>query len=138
MSDDNGNHYPDLEPDGLGDFKEIKRLPSMQKVAPKIRWGKDYLSGDIPKQHAFLEKFAYSMNHAADMLQTERNELLALKDKHEAQIRDLQSALCNQGTVMNHQLTRSNTQNQELGASIVKLTQGLKVANRRIKELMSS
>ena len=56
------NHYPDLDPDGLGDLKSIKRIPGMAKRAPKIAWDKKYLGWSIRERLKFAEALASSMN----------------------------------------------------------------------------
>ncbi len=118
--------YPDLEPDGLGDLKEIKRLPQMKSPAPQIRWGEEYKSWPVERRLSYAERLASSMNHAADLLQTERNKLLEVVKRQEEQLKQATEKYVEQGQVMHRELGAQDAEKQQLYAQIVELTAKVK------------
>ena len=129
------NKYPDLDPDGLGDLKEIKRISGMKKVAPKISWGKQYRSWPIEKRLDFAERLASAMNHAADVLQTERHGLIEVCAKQEEQIKEKTRQHDDLHRSMVKQLTEFNTERQKLNQIIVELDMSARETNRELKRL---
>jgi len=126
------NHYPDIQPDGLGDLKEIKRLPAMAKNQPKIAWGEEYQSWPIEKRLHYAERLAASMNNAADVMQKERNELLELCKRQEAQLKDNSVQYHELGDLMNVELAKMDAEKQLLYADLVKITKELKEAKHEL------
>jgi len=132
MSNEN---YNDADPDGLGDLKEIRRLPQMQKSAPKIRWGSEYLSWPIERRLNYAERLAYAMNHAADVLQQERNKLLVHVADLERKLEQNTHSYITQGELMHHELGMADSEKQGLYRQIVSLQSEVKEKDRRIREL---
>jgi len=130
-------HYPNYPPDTLGDgaMKKIEHLPGMQSRAPEIRWGGDFESWDDTRKLKFAMRLASSMNHAADVMQQERNKLLVLCKQQAAQIERHQDAYRAQGQLMNTELGQANVEKQELYKQIVQLQGALKEKQKRIKVL---
>lgn len=121
MSEENGTHYPDLPPDGLGDLQKIERIRNFQRMAPQIRWGDDYRSWPIEKRLRYAENLASSMNHAADLLQKERNALLKTAMHQEAQLKMAVQRYDEQGDLMRRELGRADAEKQDLYRQIVAL-----------------
>lgn len=134
---DEGTKYPDLEADGLGDLKEIRRINGIEVESkiPQIRWGRDYRSWPIEKRLRYAERLASAMNHAADVLQTDRNSLLAKNAALEAKVILLEKMVAGQGATMHHELGLQDAEKQALYKQIVQQTSDLKAARKRIQEL---
>ena len=131
------SHYPDLEaPEGpMGNLKKVVRLPQMRSQAPAIRWGEEYESWPMEKRLRYAEKLASAMNHAADVLQQERNKLIELVRRQEEQIKALVLKNESQGELVHRELRSVDKEKQELYQQIVTLKALLKKQNRRIQEL---
>lgn len=128
---DDGIDYADAEPDGLGDLKAIKRINGMKAHAPKIRWGDDYLAWPVERRLDYAERMAAAMNHAADVLQQERQSLIDLAQRQEAQIVALQREAEGTTLRLHTELQREGEEKQSLYARIVELTAEVKALSRR-------
>lgn len=98
---------------------------------PKIKWGQAYLDMSDERKINYLEKLASSMNHAASLLQDERNKLGELCEKKEQQIQKLTVALAQNNFMIQEQITKHNADKQEYLSTISK-------QNTKIKELEKS
>ena len=127
--------YPDLEPDGLGDLKSITRISGMKTSAPHIEWGGEYLGWDIKKRLSFAERLASSMNHAADILQIERNKLLEVCTAQEELIKDHVRKYVSQGELMHKELQGANAEQQKLYTTIVDIQKELKKSKQQARVL---
>jgi hypothetical protein len=130
------NKYPDLGPPegGLGELKEIKRYPGMGQ-AHRISWGKDYMAWPIEKRLDYAEKLAASMNHAADVLQQERNKLLVVVANQDAQLKSNANSYVGQGNLMHKELASADAEKQVLYQEIVQLKAQIKNLEFKIVEL---
>lgn len=136
VNDDGTNiNYLDLEPDTLGNLKSIKRLPAMKNVAPKIQWGIVYLDWPIKKRLKYAEKLAASMNHAADVLQQERNKLVKIALQQEEQLKANIKTYAKQGEIIHQELVNTDAEKQKLYQKIVILSRKVKQQAIQIKEL---
>ncbi len=126
------NHYPDIQPDGLGDLKDIQRLPAMAKNQPRIAWGVEYQAWPIEKRLHYAERLAASMNNAADVMQKERNELLELCKRQEAQLKDNSVQYHELGDLMNRELAKMDAEKQGIYVDLVKLTKEIKEAKHEL------
>lgn len=136
MTEDNDdNKYPDSPPDTLGELKEIRRLPAMSKHAPKIKWGDVYKTWSAKKQLKYAQDLASSMNHAADILQTERDELLVVCGNQNELITQLQSSYSQQSQITEHEITNQGGEQQKLFEEIVQIKRENKALKKRVKEL---
>jgi Skp family chaperone for outer membrane proteins len=135
--DDTSKDYPDLEPDGLGDLKSIKRVNGMAAAAnvPQISWGPDYMSWPLKRRLRFAERLASSMNHAADLLQKERNALLDIKAKLERQLKHSEKKYLEQGELFHSEVTRAGEREQAALRDLVETKRSLKEALARLKAL---
>lgn len=134
MSDLNGKE-PDLPPHPFGGLKRIERLASMHQHAPKIKWGSDYQSWPIEKRLNHAERLAAAMNHAADVLQSERNELLKLVAHQEAQLKQSAVKYLEQGDLIHRQLQKASDKRHEMSACITQLRTENRALKNRVKEL---
>ena len=117
MNDFIGKGFHRLDPDLI------------QDPPPKIKWGKKYLEEWSDEQKIkYLEKLACTMNHAAYLIQKERDELQAMCEKKEAQIIAMDKALRQNDILLQQEVTRMNEQRQDYNANVSKL-------NRKIREL---
>lgn len=137
MSDmSEGTQYPDVEPDGLGELKSIKRINGMLGAqAKRIAWGEEYRNAPIEERLKKAEQLAATMNNAADVLQTERNGMIEIAKQQEARIKTLQVSYDQQSELMEQTINKHNADRQIMIEDILNLTQDLKRAKRRIKEL---
>lgn len=137
MNDDKDLYYEDLDaPDGgMGDLKEIKRIKGMSKHAPPISWGEEYRGWPIEQRLEYAEKLASAMNHAASVLQDERNKLIEVVKKQEEQLKHNANAYLSQGNLMHKELGSADVEKQQLYQEIVNLKQKTRVLAKRVKEL---
>jgi chromosome segregation ATPase len=115
---------PDIISDGWSviDEKYISRRP------PKIAWGAGYKAMTDPEKIAYLEKLAYTMNHAASLVQDERNELNRLCEQKEKQLLQMSRNLQANNEMIQSEITKLNEQRQEYNSNIMAL-------NRQLREL---
>ena len=93
-------------------------------AAPQINFGKDFEDLQDKQKVVYLKKFSSSMNHAADLIQTERNEAVQKLILQDQQLRnaDLNLAQIKASLVKN--ITDSNAEKQNLLAEIAELKRG--------------
>ncbi len=110
--------------------KGFKRLPVklINPNPPKIQWGKDYQNWNKASKIRYLEKLAATMNHAADLIQTERNKLMELLVQKEKQVEVMKKGLDQNNEMIQGQITDSNAKVQEASRKIILL-------NRKVREL---
>jgi len=101
---------------------EVVELP------PKVKWGEEFLAWDDGHKIQYLTKFAEAMNHAADVMQTERDKLGKLAEKKEEQLMQMQAMMDANNRMLQSEVTKMNEYKQECNANIAKL-------NARIREL---
>lgn len=132
-------HYPNFDPDTMGDTEvsKLERLPGMKDFAPKIRWGDEYKSWPIEQRLKFAERLADSMNHAADVLQQERNVISMKANMIRRENERLKEAVATNGSVMNHELALQDTERQKLYQQIVEQQQTIKGFKRQVASLQA-
>jgi len=91
------------------------------KRPPKIKWGMKYTNKSANEKIKYLEKLASSMNHAAYLVQEERNELGILCEKKERQIESMAKSLCDNNTMIQQEITRMNSDRQYYNKQIALL-----------------
>jgi len=130
-------YYPDLgPPEGeMEGMKKIIRHPRMQQRAPKINWGSTYNAWEVKKRLRYAEELANSMNHAADILQQERNKLLKICQAQENQLKQYGEKYEAQGGLMSRELADADKEKQELYQQIVDLGKQIKQRDRTIAKL---
>ncbi len=89
--------------------------------APKIAWGDGYNMMTDAKKIKYLEKLASTMNHAAYLVQSERDDLIKLYDEKELKIRTMSESLDANNNMIQQQITKMNEQKQLFLKSIAEL-----------------
>lgn len=97
------------------DEKYVSRNP------PKIQWGPGYEKWDDSQKIKYLKKFSNSMNHAAALLQDERDQLNDLCGKKEQQIKQLVSDLAANNAMIQAEIGKMNEKKQVYNAEIARL-----------------
>jgi seryl-tRNA synthetase len=105
----------------------LKRVEAVE-LPPKILWGEIFQSWDLEKKLDYLTKFAEAMNHAADLIQNERNALIKLVELKEKEIEQVKPMMEANLQMLQNEITKMNKYKQETHKTIAKL-------NARIKEL---
>jgi len=96
---------------------------------PKINWGNLYREKfDDTRKIEYLEKLASTMNHAAALIQDERNQLNGLMEKKEAQLESMAKAIEANNEMLQSEVTRMNAERQGYNREIKRL-------NNKIREL---
>jgi len=132
MSDD--GKYPDLVvPDSPEGFKALHPALNGKRQAPMIAWGPEYAAWPADRKINYLEKLASSMNHAADVMQKERNRALA-------RIAALDKRLAATGAreirILHDRFQDFNASRQSLFAKIVTLEATIARQTKQLKELV--
>lgn len=102
---------------------------------PQIKFGDDFYERSDAEKIAYLKQLASTMNHAADLMQKERNTLAAEVERQTSITKNAEYALTIQKGVVMNQLMSGNKQIQELSAQIQELQKQLKAANQTIEDL---
>lgn len=95
---------------------------------PKIKWGPRYKESNIDTKLIYLENIASVMNHAAYLIQNERNKLLDLCTKKEQQLVAITKNIDANNLMVQSEVTRMNEDRQAFNAAVAGL-------NTRIREL---
>ena len=88
---------------------------------PKITWGKIYLEFTSEEKLAYLEHLAATMNHAAYLIQTERNNLGKLCELKEGQIGKLKVAMEQNMFMLQSEITKINEERQSFNEEAVRM-----------------
>ena len=80
---------------------------------PKIKWGDTFHSWPDQKKIKYLMKFAEAMNHAAYMVQKERDELGKLAELKEEQLMQMQSMMDANNRMLQSEVTKMNDYRQQ-------------------------
>ena len=120
----NGKDEPDLMVEGF------HRLDGRTMVAhpPKIQWGVIYKEKSDADKIKYLEKLAATMNHAAFLVQEERNSLGALCEKKEGQLQQMMTDITANNNMLQSEVTKMNEQRQGFNQEVARL-------NAKIREL---
>lgn len=122
MSKGNGKVNPNTKTDDDLVAAGFHRLDKeFSKRPPKIKWGAIYTKAQKQDKIPYLEKLAASMNHAAYLIQGERDQLGALCEKKEAQIQSLKKGLDQNNEMIQGQITKMNEERQLYNAAIAEL-----------------
>lgn len=100
----------------------------IERRPPKIKWGRLYGDMSDEAKVTYLEKLAATMNHAAYLIQEERNKLGVLCDMKEKQLLKMAEAVRVNNDMLQHEVTRMNEQRQGYNREVARL-------NERIREL---
>ena len=115
-------------------FKELKPAKGQRKDPPKIKWGKDFKSWKQERKIMWLQELASSMNHAADMMQRERDALQVVLFKKENLIIEKQKQLDETSKMLNEAYGEFNKEKQILLERIQEHEQMIADLRRKIKD----
>jgi len=104
------------------------RVENVKNHAPKIKWGDLHKKSPPDTRASYAERLASAMNHAAHLIQGERDELGRLCEQKEKQIQSLKAAYQQNNNMVETQITKHNEERQLYNAEIAKL-------KARIREL---
>jgi hypothetical protein len=102
---------------------------------PRIKFGEEFEARKDADKISYLKDLASSMNHAADLMQKERNVLAVDLKKKTALLENAEKALLIQKAIVSNHLVSGNLQIQELSNQIQDLQMQLKVANQTIEKM---
>lgn len=133
-NDDSVLFYDDLlPPKELPEGFKKFQLKRGQHIAPKINWGTDYLGWPPERKIEYLEKLSYTMNHAADMMQQDRNrlsDLLYLKERLINQLNADKQAL---QQTLERNITEHNLEKNTLAEEVVAMRSELNELRKKLK-----
>ena len=112
----------------------FERLDStkMENRPPRIKWGRIYKEKMSPQQKIeYLERLASTMNHAAALIQKERNVLGILCEKKEAQLMVMKKTVDQNGDMLQQQITRLNADRQHFIDEITKLRTEIRTLKKK-------
>ncbi len=112
----------------IEDVAEGMKRIEVVELPPKIKWGDDFLAWSDEKKIAYLTKFGEAMNHAADVIQKERDALGEMVEEKEKRILQLEAMIEANNRMIQAEITNMNEYRQEVNAQSAKL-------NARIREL---
>ena len=101
-----------------------KKLPFKHGEAPQIKFGADFEALEDRQKIMYLKKFSSSMNHAADLIQKERNDLVQKLITSERQVHNANLNVEQIQKTMTGFITDSNLEKQELLAELTELRKG--------------
>lgn len=93
---------------------------------PKIQWGQKYQKFSDKEKIKYLEKLASTMNHAAHLVQNERNELGNLCELKEKQLESMKIAMEQNLEMLQKEITKINEERQMFNAAYKELKDQLK------------
>lgn len=104
----------------------------MENRPPRITWGRIYKEKMSSEQKIeYLERLASTMNHAAALLQKERNTLDSLCAKKEKQLMIMKKTVDQSGDMLLQQITRLNADRQNFVNEITKLRNELRALKKK-------
>lgn len=92
---------------------EAKGVVEYNYRAPNILMEEGWMDLPAEERARYMHKLANAMNHAAKLLQDERNELLKINEVLRQQVANAEQNLMAQKTINQVALTQQNTQMQE-------------------------
>ncbi len=130
MSENGKSRSEKYQDDFVG--KGFHRLdPKLVKThPPKIAWGEEYREWPDARKIAYLEKLSATMNHAAYLIQEERNQLLELCTKKEEQIKSMKKALDQNNEMIQQQVTKFNEQVNAAAAEVTSLNKRVRLLEK--------
>jgi flagellar motility protein MotE (MotC chaperone) len=130
------NKYPNLVTTALPDgFTKLAPIKGQRKAPPPIRWGEEYQSWGERKKRQYAERVASAMNHAADLLQKERDERNKIIAHKEQQIKAAAKRHADLSDMIQRQITEHNAQTQQLNECIVELQKTIRAQALELKRL---
>jgi len=115
------NNFDKMEKDLV--VAGFHRLDSrlIEKKPPTIQWGILYQQMTVANKINYLERLASSMNHAAHLIQAERDELNKLCELKEQQLSKMTEAMRANDAMLQSEVTRMNEERQAWNAAAAQL-----------------
>lgn len=110
-------------------------LPEAPNAVPQIDWGADFDAFDDKQKIIYLKKLASALNHSCDLIQKERNELLAKMDVLKKMAEHADTNVSQQKLALIQGLTNANAEKQELYRRIQELEATVKAREAAIEKL---
>jgi hypothetical protein len=124
--------YLGIEVEGL---KELDFEGITAPRARMINFGEEFHKWDDKHKIEFLKKLASSMNHAADIMQQERNKLLEKVDVVQRQLENAEKNLLIQKNIVLKAITDNNKAKDEYIQLIQKLEGTVRDQEKKINQL---
>ena len=112
-------------------------LPPKPALAPDIIWGEDFEAFDDKGKIRYLKKLASALNHAADLVQKERNEAYIKVKEMEQLVENAEKRAEIQKQITHNALTNFNAEKQDLIRRIQELEVELKNIDIQFKSSMA-
>jgi hypothetical protein len=114
----------------------LKRLDSnlVSGKPPRIKWGEKYKEWKDSKKISYLEELACSMNHAAYLIQEERNKLNILCELKEKQLISMQVSMKQNMGMLQSEITRMNDLKQGFNDQVAMLNAKVRDLEKKLKE----
>jgi hypothetical protein len=101
---------------------------------PKIKWGELYKNFTDAEKITYLEKIASTMNHAAYLIQGERDELNELCELKEQQIQKLSENMRANNDMVQSEIMKLNEERQAFNKHVATLNKQIKELNQKLSE----
>lgn len=95
----------------------------IERNAPKIQWGRGYKEMSTDDKIRHLEKLASTMNHAAFLIQNERNQLIEVCELKEKQLKSMSESVERNNNMLQTEIIKMNEQKQIYNKEIARLNQ---------------
>jgi hypothetical protein len=114
--------------------KELN-LPEEPGMAPQINWGEDFNNFDDIKKIIYLKKLCSALNHSADLIQKERNQLLVDIKVTKNVAENAEEAVAIQKAIVLKAITDHNMEKQEFANQLQTLERNIKEKDKIIEDL---
>jgi hypothetical protein len=118
-------------------IKEVKvedlNLPDDPGRAPQIVWGEDFENFDKDNKIRYLKKLCSALNHAADLIQKERNNLAEECVKMAKQLENADKIVGIRKDTLVKALTDHNEEKQKLIKELQRVQRELKIRDELLK-----
>ena len=102
---------------------------------PTIKWGELYKEFKDEEKVDYLEKLASTMNHAAFLIQGERDQLIELCELKEQQIGKLSDAMSGNNGMIQSEIIKINEERQLFNQHVANLNKYVKSLKEQIVDL---
>lgn len=114
---------------------KVERLKLPDSAAPQIDFGQDFEEFDTERKIRYLKKLSSAMNHAADLIQRERDQLLKDIVVAVESVQNAENAVTIQKDIVVRSITSHNAEKQDLIKRIQELETEGKVQALLIKRM---
>ena len=130
------NNAPDpIEDNFISDGWARLDPTKVEKRPPKIAWEPRFYEQPLEDQASYLMKLANSMNHAAKLLQDERDTLNEICWRQERQIETMNEQLSQNNLMLQTEVTRMNEERQLYNDAAIEKNGQIRALQERIREL---